>query len=253
MKSWISLVKKETRQIFVLMVISFLLVTAWEIFLATRGEGWPVGSTLFLGFLPFNLIPFIMFFLGFQSFKSEWDKDTIYFLRTLPRKGIEINTAKFFASFLYFIVISVYTLTFHLLAHKSDIAWVIERAPEILGKSWINESLILLMFFYFFSGVHFYIIAQFSYLVSCFFNRFRLIVSILTFIISHYLILRLGAIIAYLFDWLPDFYLTLMLETPGGLQETPIYLGSASAAAVIILLTLTFILSSKLAGKYLDV
>jgi len=62
MKSLISLIKKEFRQLNILIIVSTLIITVWEWFLISRSENWPQGLSFGLGFIPLFFLPMIMLF-----------------------------------------------------------------------------------------------------------------------------------------------------------------------------------------------
>ncbi len=253
MKKWFALVKKEFRQINILIVVSVLIIAAWEIFLLTRGENWPPGVTFGLGFIPLFFLPVIMLYLGYSSYRKEWENDTIYFLKTLPRKGYEINSAKFISAFLYFALISMLTLYVHLFFHQEFMSWMIDQMPAVLNAEIIVQFLRVNIIMYLTAGIQLYLITQLAYLTASFFARFRLLISIVVFILAHYLLYRVGGMIALILNFLPDFPITIMMESPAGVEAATVYLGSGPIAAVIILLSGIFWFNSRLIGREVDI
>lgn len=253
MRSLISLIKKEFRQLNILIIVSTLLVGAWQWFLISRTENWPQGLSFGLGFIPLLFLPLIMLYLAYSSYRSEWGANTIYLLKILPRRGYEINFAKFLPAFLYYLILSGALIMVNLYFHQALLSELFMQTPEMLGKEVFNQLLILGYFSYLISGIQIYLITQFSYLVATFFNRFRLLISILVFILSHYLILRIGGLLNYFFKWLPDFPLTVFTETPAGVTESTFYIGSAPFAVLTVLMAVFFFLNSRMLASDVDV
>lgn len=253
MRSILSLIKKEVEQLNVLFVVSTLIIAFWEWFLITRTDNWPPGISFALGFIPLFFLPLMMIFLAYNSYRSEWGNNTIYLLKILPRRGYEINMAKFLPAFIYYLLLSTALIAVNLYFNQGLVAQILNEAPEMIGWQMSRQFLILSYSAYLITGIQLYLITQFSYIIASFYNRFRLLISILVFILSHYLIIRLGAIINYLFGWLPDFPLTVLLEGPAGVSESVIYIGSAPFASVLLLMTALFFINSHLIAAEVDV
>ncbi|TDO95280.1 ABC-2 family transporter [Halanaerobium saccharolyticum] len=253
MRSLLSLIKNEFKQLNILIIVSALIIAAWEWFLLTRTEHWPPGVSFGLGFIPLFFLPLIMIFLGYNSYRSEWGNNTIYLLKILPRKGYEINFAKFFPTFVYNLILSGALILVNLYFHQDFLAGVFRQIPEMLGREVFREFLILAYLSYLITGIQMYLITQFSYIIASFYNRFRLLISILIFILSHYFILRVGGFFNYLFNWLPDFPVTVFMENPAGVTESTIYIGSAPFVVILLLMTGLFFLNSRLIASDVDV
>lgn len=253
MRSLISLIKKEFRQLNILLIVSILITAAWEWFLITRTEHWPPGVSFGLGFIPLFFLPLIMIFLAYNSYRSEWGNNTIYLLKILPRRGYEINLAKFLPALIYYLFLSAALITVNIYFNQELIARILNEAPELIGRQMSRQFLIISYSVYIISGIQLYLITQFSYIIASFYNRFRLLISILVFILSHYLILRIGGFFNYLFNWLPDFPVTVFMESPAGVTESTIYVGSAPLIVIMLLMTGLFFLNSRLIASDVDV
>ena len=253
MRSLLSLIKKEVKQLNILFIVSVLIIAAWEWFLITRTENWLPGISFGLGFIPLFFLPLIMIFMAYNSYRSEWGNNTIYLLKILPRHGYEINLAKFLPAFIYYLFLSAALILVNLYFNQNLIAQIINEAPEIIGRQVSRQFLIFSYLFYLITGIQLYLITQFSYIIASFYNRFRLLISILVFILSHYLILRIGGFFNYLFNWLPDFPVNVFMESPAGVTESTIYIGSAPLAVIILLMIGLFFLNSRLIASDVDV
>lgn len=253
MRSWFGLVKKEIKSMMFSILVIFLLVTAWEVYLLTKVNEWPLGLTFGLGFVPFGIFPLIMLVMGYLSFRSEWKNNTIYLLRTLPRKGYELVSAKLVSSSLIYIFITVYTFGLHMFFHWSQIKYLRGHLPEAVNQSYSNRMVVLVVIAYIVIGIIPYIISQFSYLVSCYFDKFRWLVSIVVFVLSHYILVRMGGFIARLFAWMPDIPIDAMTSTPYGERLYTIYLGSGPVIAAFVILTAFFFTGSWILKNQIDV
>lgn len=253
MKSLISLIKKEFRQFNILFIVSILITAAWEWFLIIRTENWPPGLSFGLGFIPLFFLPLIMIFLGYTSYRSEWSNNTIYLLKIIPRRGYQINLAKFIPALIYYLFLSAALIAVNIYFNQGLITQIVNESPEMIGRQMSRQFLILSYFAYLITGVQLYLITQFSYIIASFYNRFRLLISILVFILSHYLILRIGGFFNNLFNWLPDFPVTVFMEGPAGATESTIYIGSAPFIVIILIMVGLFFLNSRLIASDVDV
>ncbi|MGM0603594.1 MAG: ABC transporter permease [Bacillota bacterium] len=253
MKSIISLIKKELRQLNILIIVSTLIIAGWEWFLITRTENWLPGISFGLGFIPLFFLPLIMMFLAYTSYRNEWENSTIYLLKILPRKGYEINLAKFIPAFGYYLILSAVLLAVNIFFHQGLIEQMLNEAPDIIGRQMSKQVFLLSYLAYLITGIQLYLITQLSYIVASFYNRFRLFISILVFILSHYLIIRIGGFLNYLFNWLPDIPVTVFIENPAGISESTIFIGSAPLIVIMLIMIGLFFLNSHLIASDVDV
>jgi hypothetical protein len=253
MRSLISLIKKEFRQLNILFIVSTLIIAVWEWFLITRTDNWLPGISFALGFVPLFFLPLIMIFLGYTSYKSEWDNNTIYLLKILPRRGYQINLAKFIPALIYYLFLSATLIAVNLYFNQGLITQILNNSPELVGRDMSRQILTLSFLAYSIIGIELYLITQFSYVIASFYNRFRLLISILVFILSHYLILRIGGFFNYLFNWFSDFPVTIFMENPAGVTESTIYIGSAPFIVIMLIMTGLFFLNSRLIASDIDV
>lgn len=253
MRSLISLIKNEFKQLNILIIVSTLIIAVWEWFLITKTDNWPLGLSFGLGFIPLFFLPLIMIFLAYNSYRSEWGNNTIYLLKILPRRGYEINLAKFLPAFSYYLLLSLLLIAANLYFNQELIARILNEIPEMPGRQISRQFLVFSYSAYLITGVQLYLITQFSYIIASFYNRFRLLISILVFTLSHYFILRIGGFFNYLFNWLPDFPMTVFMESPSGVTESTIYIGSAPFIVIMLMMTGLFFLNSRLIASDVDV
>src|SRR6056297_1238147 len=156
MKSLISLIKKEFRQLNILFIVSTLIIAVWEWFLITRTDNWPPGLSFGLGFIPLFFLPLIMIFLAYTSYRNEWGNNTIYLLKILPRRGYEINLAKFLPAFFYYLFLSAALIAVNLYFNQELIAQIFNEAPELIGRQISKQFLILSFSAYLITGIQLY-------------------------------------------------------------------------------------------------
>ncbi len=254
MKSWFSLYIKEFRSMFLTIMVSVILVVAWDLYLITKMNNWPMGLTFGLGFIPFLIFPLVLMLQGFQSYRKEWENDTIYLLRTLVSPGYQISLAKLSASLTYYLLVTILTGVIHFSSHWVQLRFFLSEIPEPVSSSFSANLFILGALAYLFFGIMIYIISQFSYLVSCFFSRFRWVITVMVFNISFYIVFRVGTFLSLPFKWLPDLPVQVMWSGHTGTQEyLKIYLGSGPLVATLLILIGIFITGGWLMKNQLDV
>ncbi|MGM0438636.1 MAG: ABC transporter permease [Bacillota bacterium] len=250
MKSFISLYKKEIRAMFFFVVVSILIVLAWELFLFYKSSVWPSELILGLSFLPTSFFPLIMLWQGYQSYRHEWKDDTIYMLLTLPSPGWKISLAKLAAGFSYYLTVVLFTaLMIFLINDKSFIS----QLPTYISRSYIYKTSLLLGIAYIIFGMTPYILSQFSCLVSRFYSRFKGLVSIVVFILTNYLIYRIASVISPIFNWLPNIPVKGFNVSMGEVTFQTIYINSAPIVSILLMILFIFFLGSFLLEKYLEV
>jgi len=57
----------------------------------------------------------------------------------------------------------------------------------------------------------------------------------------------------YLFNWFSDFPITVLMESPAGVTESTIYIGSAPFIVIMFLMIGLFFLNSRLIASDVDV
>ena len=253
MRSWFSLYKKELYRLVFFTLIVFLIVTGWQFFLVYKLAKWPAELVFGLSFLPFSFFPLIMLWQGYQSFRYEWKDDTAYFLLTLPRSGWQITLAKLTAGMTFYIGITLYNILILLIANRSVINLFMSDFPENVTPKLITNGFTDFTILYLISGLAIYILTQFSYLISRFYNRFNGMISIVIFVLSVYIVHRGGSLLAPLLKWMPDIPVRVMEGMAGIAQERIIYIGSGPLLGSLIMLILLFLAGSWIFEKQLEV
>jgi hypothetical protein len=250
MSSWFELYKKELRSISFFLLVSVLIILGWQFFLLYKIDNWPLGLSFGLSYLPFGFFPLIMLWQGYQSYRQEWKDDTIYFLLSLPRPGWVVSLAKLMAGLTYqFVTVALNLIMVYIISRQTF--WSLR--PSYVTEEWILSIALKLFIVYIVIGLSLYILSQFSYLISRFYDRFKGLISIVVFVLSSYVIYRGSAIIAPVFKWLPDFPVRIIQEGMKSFEPTTIYVGSGPIVASFILLILLFALGGKLLDSHLEV
>lgn len=250
MKKWLYLYKKELKTISFILVVSILIISAWQILLWYKIGNWPDGIAFTLGFIPFMFIPLIMLWQGYKSIRQEWKNESIYFLLTLPCPGWYITSAKLAAGITYFLLVILTNSIFVFLIGRRE---VVKFLPPEIEINWLLNIGFKLLILYFIYSIGLYLLSQFSALISRFYHKLRGFVSIVVFIISSYLIYRMGTLIASLFEWLPDIPVKSINYSSEVANITTVYLNSAPFAGIIFMGLIMFFLGSWLLAEYLEV
>ncbi len=253
MKAWWHLYRKEIINLAFFILIVFLLITMWLLFLAYKLGRWPGELVFGLSFLPLSFFPLIMLWQGYQSFRYEWKDDTAYFLLTLPRPGWQITLSKLAAGMTIYIVFTIYTIISIYVANRDFIGGLFSELPANTMEGELINVLLQIIFLYIIAGMVIYILAQFSYLISRFYNRFNGVISIVIFILSVYILHRGGSILAPIFRWMPDIPIHSVQMVAGITRENVIYIGSSPFVGSFIMLIFLFLLGSWFLENYLEV
>ena len=251
MKSWLELYKKEIyANIFFTTVVS-ILVLVWELFLFYKLNAWPAELVFGLSFVPFGFFPFLMLWQGYHSFNREWKDETIYFLLSLPRSGWQLTLSKLSAGMTVYTAISIFTMIIIYFVNQNQIYRFLSMMPEFIDWFYIIKMMVKVLLGYLVLGLAIFSFSQFSNLISQFYNRFRGLISIVVYMISVYLVYRVGYLLSYLLEWLPDIPVQGMFN-PGNMMQK-VYIGSGSLIGSLIVLTVIFLTGSWLLENHLEV
>lgn len=253
MRAWWDLYKKEINLIVFFSAVVMLITFAWELFLFYKINKWPMGLPFGLGFLPFSFFPLLILWLGYNSFRQEWKDDTNYFILSLPRYGWEISLAKLAAGMTFYTLTSLFTLISIYFFQQSFIKTALAEVTIIASNVWIINNLIKAYFVFWLMGLGIYIVAQFSQLISLFYDRFRGLITIVVFILANYVIFRGGSFLAPALKWLPDIPVQVLNDTMMGIQEFTVYLGSGPLVGSALIIIGMFLTGSWLLQRYLEV
>lgn len=250
MRSWYELYKKEIRSISFFLLVSILIISGWELFLLYKSGGWPGEIVFGLSFLPFSFLPLIMLWQGYQSYRQEWENDTVYILLSLPRAGWQIGLSKLLAAFTYYFTTVFFTLIMiYFINDKS----IISMISSYITPEYLYKSILLVGISYILFGMIPYILSQFSCLVSRFYSRFRGLISIVVFVLTNYLVYRTASIISPIFNWVPNIPVKGFSESMGMVAVQVIKINSAPIVSLLFMIGLVFYLGSILLERHLEV
>ncbi|MFW6035086.1 MAG: ABC transporter permease [Halothermotrichaceae bacterium] len=246
MRAWWEIYKKEIFSISFFLLVVVLLVLGWELFLFYKIDTWEEGLPFALSFLPFSFFPLLILWLAFNSYRAEWKDETSYFLLSIPRPGWQISLAKISAGMTFYIAVTLVTSILIYLFHRELIMEGLNSAPAVITTGFITETLVKVFLINWLSALVTYVLVQFSYLVSLFYNRFRGLITLVVYILTNYLVYRLGGLLAPLFNWAPDFMVRSINGNGFAIGSGPFI---ASGIAVIAL----FMLGSWMLENQLEV
>ena len=252
MRSWSRLFIKDLKGQLFLLVFAVLLNLAWQFFLYTRYGNWPGELAAGLGFLPFFFLPLLMLITGYQSFREEWRDETIYFLLSLPRPGWFLALSKLAAAMTSFLSISLLGALFLYLFHHQKLLALMDY-PQAPPAETTLKIMALVALGYVAVAINFFILGQFSYLVSKIFNRGRWLISIVVFFGSGYILQRLALILAPVFGWVPPLSFKVEGVMNGQPITTSLQVDSGPFLAALLILGVIFFLGSWILENYLEV
>ena len=256
MRAWWELYKKEISAISFFSAVIFLALLAWQVFLFYKADTWISGLVFGLAFVPFFFYPLLILWLGYNSYRQEWKDDTHYFLLSLPRRGWEISLAKLAAAMSFYLGICLATILLIFVFHQGYIRETVldDNFRGVMGSGILSGLALRLFLAYWLYGLTFYIVAQFSQLVSLFFDRFRGLITIIVFILSPYVIFRGVLLLAPLFRLVPELSMGNLVYVDFDIPRVyPLTFGSGPFLAYLVMIIAMFLLGSWLVEKHLEV
>ncbi|MCK8825417.1 hypothetical protein [Fuchsiella alkaliacetigena] len=240
------LFKQELRAIFLLLIILVVGVAVWHSLFIFQLEIWRIEFTFILNLIPLVIYFCLMFYLGWKSFQREWENNTIYSLLLLPKFTGELLGVKLLFNFAIYFLFSLASL---LLIYYFYEGIMLEGVALLPLDFELREVLVRGYLAYIVLGLKVYILTQFAYLFTKLFAEFRIFIGLSTFIISSYLVIWGGEILAPLFTWLPE----LLFSNSSSLYWQWISQDLARLTATLGLISVFFIGSSLLLRNLLEI
>ncbi len=253
MRAYWELYKKDFRSMSFAMLVISLLILGWHFFLVYKKYQWGVALTFGLSFIPFAFFPIIALWMGFQSFRQEWKDDTIYGLLTLPRSGLVLTSTKLLVGMTCYIGVSILLSGLIFFSYQDFIEEGLQLIPYQMNRGLLIGYIVKAILVYWIIGAIIYIISQFSYLISKFYNKVSWLIVILVFNLSQYLIFRGGGILAPLFTWAPDISIGIENVRMGIFYSETLEIGTGPLLASLLIVIGIFFVGSWVLEKQLEV
>ena len=191
-----SLLKNELKNSLGSIILLLALVVVWDLFLYTRRDIWDITLVFILSFLPIIFLPFYALASGFYLLREEWRKKTIAHLLSLPVRGITLTSVKllilWIETVIFIVVIFIGVITFSKIA-------LLEPIPnQVLWQLGILLSIISILVA---------ILSQFSYLVGRVFRSGGWLISIWTFLVFGWVIIRYSGLLVPYLSFIPNLQL----------------------------------------------
>jgi len=191
-----SLLKNELKNSLGSIILLLALVVVWDLFLYTRRDIWDITLVFILSFLPIIFLPFYALASGFYLLREEWRKKTIAHLLSLPVRGITLTSVKlliiWIETVIFIVVIFIGVITFSKIA-------LLEPIPnQVLWQLGILLSILSILVA---------ILSQFSYLVGRVFRSGGWLISIWTFLVFGWVIIRYSGLLVPYLSFIPNLQL----------------------------------------------
>ncbi|HAX98930.1 MAG TPA: hypothetical protein DCY12_08620 [Candidatus Atribacteria bacterium] len=240
-----SLLKDELKNSMGSIILLLALVIVWDLFLYTRRDIWDVTLVFILSFLPIIFLPFYALVSGFYLLREEWRKKTIARLLSLPVKGITLTSVKlliiWIETVIFIVVIFIGVITFSKIA-------LLEPIPnQVLWQLGILLSVISILVA---------ILSQFAYLVGRVFRHGGWLISIWTFLVFGWVIIRYSGLLVPCLSFIPNlqlngWFLSGIWQYLGDVTALQtIYIHGPTAAAFFLSFFLLFLFGSWILEKY---
>lgn len=161
---------------------------------------WPAETTVAAVAIPLAFIPLWIFWQSFQTLRSEWREDTVYTLLVLPVPGWQVMLSKLISIWMEYTVLLAVTITGTLLFFGRMLENFWNALPSM---SWVISNGLIIYLFSLTILAFFIVFVQLSFVVSKMVGRFQGIVAIWVWVLSSWLVQKLGFILEPLFRWLP--------------------------------------------------
>ena len=225
-----SIFKGELKNSLGSIILLLSLVILWDLYLYLRRDSWDINLVFVLSFLPIIFLPFYALVSGFYMLREEWRKKTITHLLSLPVKGITLTSIKLLTiwieTVIFVVVIFIGVIMFSKIA-------LLEPIPnQVLWQLGIILSIISILVA---------ILSQFAYLVGRVFRYGGWLISIWTFLVTGWAIIRYSGLLVPYLSFVPNFQLNGWFLS--GIWQ---YLGDVTALQAIKIhgpTTLAFFLS----------
>lgn len=223
-RPYLRLLQKELGQALPTAAVFTTGIVAWHVFLYTRIDKWPSELITGTSGIPLGFIPLWVLWRSFATLRQEWTGNHMYLLLALPIPGWYITSVKVITVFLeaawYGAIINGGVL---MLAWKSG---VFQKLPfESLVPDWtVFFWPVMLALVVVFCGV---VITQFSYIAGRLVSRRSGLVSAVTFMLSLWMIIRVGTLLAPVLRWVPEIPLGGQTIIDGTISQQIAYLGIA--------------------------
>ena len=183
-KSW-TLYKKELVSARVFLLIFTGAILLWQLFLVSKRNIWPSEALVALSWLPLAVLPLWVMWNAFNSFRHEWNGNTIYLLLSLPLQGWKISLAKLLAVLSEFTFYTLIIIFGNLIFFKPELSLIVKELPiEITLSNIISLGVKVYALLYWFPIATLGVLIQFASLAGRLVERFQGLLSAWVFFLS---------------------------------------------------------------------
>lgn len=253
MNAWLTLYKKELRASRFAVVVFPLAIIAVALLGYLFSNRLPLGLPAAIVMMPLSVYHFLVIYQGFQTMKSEWNDRTIYLVNSLPVSGTVITSSKLGSIMTAFTINTLLSILCSVLLALP----LIERSgnPIPAGFPWsvmITMGIKIYILFWLFN-LSLAVMGQFAYLSGKLVEKFSGLVSVISFAVSFWLIVRLGNLLAYGLEWLPKLRLQGINMSNGLVTVNSAAMDMSSFVGGFIVIIGLFVISSLLLEHEVEV
>jgi hypothetical protein len=231
-------------------------LVVWTFLLLSRVNRWSPEAIAVLYWLPMGFLPLWVLWSSVQLYRQEWRENTSYLMLSLPARAWVITSAK-----LAVLATGVTTLMLligagaWLVAARTGILAELATSPDIaaIPREWAVKMSLLVFGVALAAFVTIGFLAQFAYVFSRLFSRFRGLVMVWTWILLFWLLGRAGDLGGLLLAWLPDFYVRSLNVISGIPEFLLVRIESGPFAAVALLLVGLYALFNAMLERAVEV
>ena len=237
-----------------LLIAGALIV--WTFLLLSRVNRWSPEAIAVLYWLPMGFLPLWVLWSSVQLYRQEWRENTSYLMLSLPARAWVITSAKL-------AVVATGVIAWMLLigagawlvAARTGILAELAASPDFAGipREWAFKMSLLAFGVILTAFVIIGFLAQFAYVFSRLFPRFRGLVMAWTWILLFWLIGRAGDLGGLLLAGLPDFYVRWLHLISGIPEFLVLRIESGPFVAVALLLVGLYALLNAMLERAVEV
>lgn len=211
----------------------------WAAFLVSRVGVWSIELIFVLYWFPSGFLPLWAIWTSVQLYRQEWRENTSYLMLSLPVRAWTITSAKLAVILTGVVGFSLVILAGGwLIVVRSGIIPELGRADlfEWVPMDWVVQMGVLSYAWSVAGLLVIALIAQLAYVFSRIFARFQGLVMAWTWLLTIWLMGRVGDIGGRLLAWMPDFHLRVFDFAGEGarLQSVAIESGPFWALALFV-------------------
>lgn len=205
MKAFLRLLRKDLEASKLPILINCVLLIGWLLLLRYRlAAKLPIEAVFALLVVPLTFLPLWFMWQSLRTLRSEWREDTIFSLLLLPVTGWQLISAKLVALVIEATVIVITYSGGILILFQNTIRSLLSDILTGISLTLLLKNGLLVYLGAVALFTSFLIFVQLAFIVAKLIGRFHGLVMIWVFILTTWLVDRMGYILQPVFAWIPD-------------------------------------------------